>query len=84
MTRLNPPAGFARRDWSEEINSDELASKSLLEPNEAVLIEELLLRGPVPIPVSVDGGRTMDWSRSVEGESSYRDSPYLNPAIHCE
>lgn len=83
MTRLNPPADFISRDWPEELKFDELTSKALLESDEVVPKEELLLRGPVPIPASADGGKTLDWSRPVESESFSPNSLYLNPIVHC-
>ena len=73
MTRLNPPLGFTSRDWSEEIGTNRF---------DEVLKEELRFSGPVPIPLSVDGGKTLDWSRPEESETSAHASIYLNPIVH--
>ena len=75
MTKLNPPMGFTSRDWSKEIGAG---------PDEVVLNEEQRFRGPIPIPASMDGGKTLDWSRSVESESWAHASVCLNPIVHCE
>ena len=84
MTRLNPPTGFTGRDWSEEIGTDEPTSKPQFKSDEDALKEDLRFRGPVPIPLSVDGGKTLDWSRPEESESSAHASIYLNPVVHRE
>jgi len=76
--------GFTSRDWSEEIGSDDPTPITLSKPHEVVLKEELRLRGPIPIPVSADGGKTLDWSRSGGSKSVTHASNYLNPIIHCE
>jgi hypothetical protein len=84
MIPLNPPTGFTSRDWSEDIRSDELTLKIPSKPGEVVPKEEPRLRGPIPIPVSGDGGKTLDWSRPVETESLAHASIYFNPTVHRE
>jgi len=51
--------GFTSRGWSKEIDLAEVVPKG---------------ERPVPIPVSVDGGKTLDWSQSVKSESLAHDS----------
>ena len=76
--------GFVSCDWSEAIQSDEPTTKKLFEPDEVALEEEFHSRGPIPIPVSADGGKTLDWSRSAESEGSSRASIYSGPMVHRE
>jgi len=61
--------GFTSRGWSKEINLDGVVPKR---------------ERPIPIPVSVDGGKTLDWSQSVESESLARDSTHPDAAADCE
>ena len=68
--------GFTSRDWSEEIGKDKPTLKVTIKPGEAVLKEDLRFRGPIPMPVSVDGGKTLDWSRPVESENLAHPSVY--------
>ena len=81
---MNPPMGFTSHDWSEEIKSDEPTSNGPSKPDEVALKEDLHLRGPIPIPISIHGDKTLDWSRPVENEGLVHDSVYLNPVLHCE
>lgn len=74
--------GFVRRNWSEEFKSDE--PDEVDEPDGTMPKGDLRLRGPVPIPVSVDGGKTLDWSRHLESESSAKALTYMNPLVHRE
>ena len=76
MTRLNPPMGFTSRGWSEEIGTDKPTPKTMSKSDEAALKEDPRLRGLIPIPVSVDGGKTLDWSRPVESENLAHPSVY--------
>ena len=76
--------GFTSCDWSEEIEPDTPAPKVPSKPDEAAPKEGLRLRGPIPIPVSADGGKTLDWSRPAESESFSRPSIYLNPIVRRE
>jgi len=50
--------GFTSRGWSKEINLDEVVPKR---------------ECSIPIPVSVDGGKTLDWSQSVKSEGLVYD-----------
>ena len=84
LTRLNPPAGFTTCDWSKVIGFDKPATKATFEPDEVALEEEFHSRGPIPIPVSADGGKTLDWSRSAESEGSSRAYIYSGPMVHRE
>ena len=74
--------GFTRRDWSEEIGTDKPTSKLQSKSDEDALKDELRSGGPVPIPLSVDGGKTLDWSRPAESESSANASIHLNHTVH--
>jgi len=67
--------GFTSRDWSKDMESGNPTPEVLFEPGEVVLKEELHLRGPIPIPVSVDSDRS--WPVT-------RPSVYLNPIIRHE
>lgn len=64
--------GFVSRDWSEEVGVGELI------PN-----QEARPLGLVPIPVSEDDGKTLDWSRSRE-RGSTQSPPALTPTIRCK
>ena len=79
FTRLNPPTGFTSRDWSEVIESDNPATMGLFKPDEVALEEVFHPRGPIPIPVSADGGKTLDWSRSAKSEIVTYGSIYSDP-----
>lgn len=78
ITKLDPPMGFTSRDWSEEIVTDRPT------PDETILKEVPRLRGPIPVPISVDGGKTLDWSRHAESENVAHAPVYLNPIVLCE
>jgi len=84
MTKLNPPMGFTSRDWSEEIETDKPIPKAQLDSDEDMLREEPRLRGPVPIPLSAEHGRTLDWSRTEKSDSSTDTSVYLDSIVHRE
>ena len=72
MNKSNPPMGFVSRDWSKEMKVGEPKSD-----------EETRPPGIVPIPVSGDDGRTLDWSQSRKCDSA--SSPLLsNPTIWCK
>ena len=66
--------GFISRDWLKEIGCEE--------SGEAVPKEDHRLQGPIPIPVSINGGKTLDWSRSVESESLAFSPTYLGPITY--
>ena len=76
--------GFVSCDWSEAIQSDEPTTKKLFEPDEVALEEGFHLQGPIPIPISADGGKTLDWSRLAENESPAHASIYSGPMVHRE
>ena len=84
MTKLNPPMGFTSCDWSEEIGTDKLMPGALFEPDEAVLERDFRLGGPIPMPLSADGGQILDWSRNTESESLAHSSTYRNRVVHRE
>ena len=76
--------GFTSCDWSEVIESDDPATRGLSESDEVALEEEFHPRSPIPIPVSADSGKALDWSRAAESESSTHDSIYSGPMVHRE
>ena len=82
MTKLNPPMSFTSRDWSEEIGTDKLTPGVLFKPDEAVLERDFRLGGPIPTPLSADGGQTLNWSRNKESESFAHSSTYRNRVVH--
>ena len=71
MTRLNPPTGFTSYDWSGVIESSNPATRELFEPDGVAPEEELRPVRPVPIPISADGGKTLDWSRAKSPASVF-------------
>jgi len=73
MNKSNPPMGFIARDWLKETKTCGL-----------MLNEEMRPPGLVPIPVSEDNGKTLDWSQPRRGDSTSLASLHLNPAIQCE
>lgn len=73
MNKSNPPMGFVSRDWSEEIKVGGVISNEGIRPP-----------GLVPIPVSEDNGKTLDWSQSRDGDSTTLIPLSLNSAIRCE
>ena len=79
LTRLNPPMGFISCDWSEETEPE-----VLFKSNEATSEEASRTPGPIPIPLSIDDGKTLDWSRPAESESLSYPSIYSGSAVHCE
>jgi hypothetical protein len=84
LTRLNPPAGFTSCDWPEVIESGNPATRGLFEPG-GVAPEELFYPvRPIPIPVSADGGKSLDWSRPAESNNSVHASVYSGPMVHRE
>ena len=74
--------GFASCNWSEVI--DNAPTKGIFGPDEVALEEEFHHRGPIPIPVSSDGGKTLDWSRPAESENVAHASIYSGSMIHRE
>jgi len=76
--------GFASCDWSEAVQSDKPITKGLFEPDEVAMEEEFYLQGSIPIPISADGGKTLDWSRLAENESPAHASIYSGHMVHRE
>lgn len=70
MSKSNPPMGFVSRDWSEGTRATGPISNG-----------EILLPGLVPIPVSGDDGRTLDWSRSQKHDGTSSFPLAVNPTI---
>lgn len=73
--------GFASSDWSEVIDSP--TTEGLLTPDGVSSEEEFRSWDPIPVPVSSDGGKTLDWTRPAEGEAFIRALPFDFPLL-CE
>ena len=84
LTRINPPMGFASCDWSDMMEPENPAINGLFEPDEVAPEEEFHPRVPIPIPVSADGGKALDWSRPAESESFAHSSNYSGRMVHRE
>ena len=84
LTRLKPPIGFTGCDWSEEIEPDTPAPDVSFKSDEVTLEEESRPRVPIPIPVSVNDGKTLDWSRLVKNEHFAPASMNSGPMVHRE
>ena len=76
--------GFTSCDWSEEIERDTSAPDVSFKSDEVTLEEESHPRVLIPIPVSVDDGKTLDWSRLVKNEHFSPASIHSGPMVHRE
>lgn len=76
--------GFINCDWPEEVEFNKAGTEQLFTLDEATSEEESCLPGPIPIPVSADDGKTLDWSRPVESESPAQASIYSGPTVYRE
>lgn len=72
MDKANPPMGFISRDWSE--GTKDCGSSGATEET----------RPPVPTPVSQDNGRTLDWSKSRDDDTTLLSPPVLYHTVQCE
>ena len=70
--------------WSEVIKSGESETNGLFNPDEIAAEEEFRLCDHIPIPVSVDDGKTLDWSQPVDSEASARAPIRSGPIVRRE
>lgn len=70
--------------WSEVIKPGEPETDGLFDSDEVVAEAEFCPRDHIPIPVSVDGGKTLDWSQPVGSEASARTPIPSGPIIRRE
>lgn len=70
--------------WSEVVKSGESETNGLFNPDEIVAEEEFRPCDHIPIPVSVDDGKTLDWSQSVDSEAPARAPIRSGPIVRRE
>jgi hypothetical protein len=70
------------RSYGKEIGRGKSTPEVLSKPGEVVPKEELGLRGPIPTPVSIDGGKTLDWSWPAKSASLVDAPIHINPIVH--